>query len=454
MSATGYKLSTGADLNTVFAPYVSGTPAAVTGYQNATGADLNTLFAPYVSGTQAAATGYQISGGADLNAVFRIPGWIWNAVGTGLNGTVRAIAVLDASNIFVGGSFTAAGATSVSNIARWNSNNNAWTALGSGTNGQVNAISVLDSSNIFVGGSFSLAGGLSNAKFVAKWNNNTTAWSTLTSGLSKTQTTNLFISSGVYSIACLNSTNVFIGGAFDTCNDGTVTSYSYCIMRWNNNASSWSNILNNYVFGGVLCIAILDAANIFISGAFSNVTLLGGCIGIFKYNNLNGTASAIGNGVANSNTATTQPVWSISILDSSNIFVGGVFANATREDTTKVPNTTNIARWNNNTQIWSAVGSGMLNPAATNAAYSVYNICAVDTSTIFVGGNFLSVNGITNTSYMAMWNNNTSTWLALSEKPNNNVWSCCKFNNTTIFVGGDFTASGNITNKISKYEYL
>jgi hypothetical protein len=453
MSATGYKLSTGADLNTVFMGYSGGTQAAVTGYQTETGADLNTVFAPYVSGTQAAATGYKISSGADLSTVFSIHGWDWNAFGSGVNGTVRSIVVLDSSNIFVGGSFTAAGVTSVSNIARWNSNTNTWTALGTGTNGQVNAIAILDSSNIFVGGGFTLAGGVTGTKFVAKWNNNTNAWSALTSGLSKNTSTNSRVAVGVHAIACLDASNVFIGGSFDTVNNGTID--GYMLVRWNNNTSSWSNLYAGFVQGEVVCIAILDAANIFISGAFGAAyyPYFSNTIGIFKYNNLTNTPSALGFGVSHNNGDLPYPVSCISILNSSNIFVGGVFSYARRADFTNVPNTTNIARWDNNTQLWSAVGSGMRS-TALDPTYSVYNIFALDPTTIFVGGNFPNVNNITNTSYMAIWNNNASTWQALSVTPNNYVRIYCKFNNTTIFVGGDFTALRNITSGISKCIYL
>ena len=71
--ATGFEIKTGLDLNTVFAPYVSGPQAVVTGFENALGKDLSTVFAPYVSGTKAALTGFQISDGADLNSVFAPP---------------------------------------------------------------------------------------------------------------------------------------------------------------------------------------------------------------------------------------------------------------------------------------------------------------------------------------------------------------------------------------------
>jgi hypothetical protein len=70
MATTGYRLSTGFDLSTVFDPYVSGTQSNPTGYQDASGNDLSTRFAPYVSGPQANPTGYKLSTGSDLSTVF------------------------------------------------------------------------------------------------------------------------------------------------------------------------------------------------------------------------------------------------------------------------------------------------------------------------------------------------------------------------------------------------
>jgi hypothetical protein len=74
MTNTGYKISSGKDLVTLFKPYTSGaTKAAATGYTISGGADLSDLFEIF-STNQAAATGYTISGGADLNTIFeRIP---------------------------------------------------------------------------------------------------------------------------------------------------------------------------------------------------------------------------------------------------------------------------------------------------------------------------------------------------------------------------------------------
>lgn len=68
---TGFKVSGGADLNTVFHAYTgSNGQATATGFKVSGGADLNTVFEPLSAGSAAGVTGFKISGGADLNTVF------------------------------------------------------------------------------------------------------------------------------------------------------------------------------------------------------------------------------------------------------------------------------------------------------------------------------------------------------------------------------------------------
>ena len=57
------------DLNTIFAPYTSGTPARTTDFL-VNGTDLNNIFAPYTSGTKAITTNFLVAG-TDLNAIFQ-----------------------------------------------------------------------------------------------------------------------------------------------------------------------------------------------------------------------------------------------------------------------------------------------------------------------------------------------------------------------------------------------
>lgn len=69
--ASGYQISTGADLDTVFLALDGGTAASATGFKNASNADLNTLYHAYVSGAKASTTGYQIAAGTDLKDIFQ-----------------------------------------------------------------------------------------------------------------------------------------------------------------------------------------------------------------------------------------------------------------------------------------------------------------------------------------------------------------------------------------------
>ncbi|MCB9298216.1 MAG: hypothetical protein H6559_34635 [Lewinellaceae bacterium] len=102
----------------------------------------------------------------------------WNALGSGLNLTVFAIAI-SGSDVYVGGSFTSAGGNPNANyVARWDGN--AWNALGSGLNATVYALAV-SGSDVYVGGDFDNAGSNPGADRIARWDGS--AWHALGSGV-------------------------------------------------------------------------------------------------------------------------------------------------------------------------------------------------------------------------------------------------------------------------------
>ena len=72
---TGFRNSSGTDLDSVFDPYVQGTKPAATGFRTSDGVDLNQRFAPLSFGSAAAVQGYRLSSGADVNT-------LWAAKGT------------------------------------------------------------------------------------------------------------------------------------------------------------------------------------------------------------------------------------------------------------------------------------------------------------------------------------------------------------------------------------
>jgi alpha-tubulin suppressor-like RCC1 family protein len=130
--STGFRVA-GVDLSNIFQVYSSGNNAA-TGYK-VNGRDLSSIFQAYTTGTQAAVTGYKISGGGDLNSVFSkfIPTgsvWFWGYNINGqLGGGTRSISYLtptkipNGANGFVNGTITAIYITFYECLALDTSNN-------------------------------------------------------------------------------------------------------------------------------------------------------------------------------------------------------------------------------------------------------------------------------------------------------------------------------------------
>jgi hypothetical protein len=159
----------------------------------------------YVGGSFTAAG---VTGAANV-AYF--DGLNWTALGAGVNGTVRVLA-LGNGFLYAGGTFTTAGSVSASRIAQWNGTN--WSALGSGINGTVDALAILGT-NLYATGSFTTAGGIT-ASNIAKWNG--TSWAARGSGLSK----------GAFALATTGN-DLFVGGGFAFAGDKP----SQIIGRWN-----------------------------------------------------------------------------------------------------------------------------------------------------------------------------------------------------------------------------
>jgi hypothetical protein len=93
-----------------------------------------------------------------------------------LNGSVQAIANAANGDIFVGGTFTAAGSTALNHVARVTGN--VFAALGNGANGTVESLLVMPNGDLVAGGNFTAAG-IVGAEKIARWNG--TAWSPVAS---------------------------------------------------------------------------------------------------------------------------------------------------------------------------------------------------------------------------------------------------------------------------------
>ncbi|MBU0982400.1 MAG: T9SS type A sorting domain-containing protein [candidate division Zixibacteria bacterium] len=125
----------------------------------------------------------------------------WSGFGTGIHGTVSALAAYG-DLIIAGGEFDSAGSVAANNIAAWNGTN--WQALGDGVDARVSAIAVHDNS-LIVGGDFVTAGGIS-ADYIAQWYGS--SWSPLGTGLD-----------GPVRVLLAHDTSVYVGGEFTTAGD-------------------------------------------------------------------------------------------------------------------------------------------------------------------------------------------------------------------------------------------
>ena len=132
-----------------------------------TGLNKTNVAMAVLGSTLFAAGTFTTAGGLPANQIAQWDGTAWSGVGGGVvgSGTVYALATMG-NNLYAGGSFTNMGGVAANRIAKWNGTT--WSALGSGLSGSVQSL-VAIGSNLYAGGSFSVAGGKS-VRNLARWN--------------------------------------------------------------------------------------------------------------------------------------------------------------------------------------------------------------------------------------------------------------------------------------------
>jgi hypothetical protein len=397
----------------------------------------------YVGGTFSAA------GGVSANNIAKWNGSAWSALQAagssvnGVNSNVYALAV-SGSLLYVGGSgFTQAGAISANNIAQWNGS--AWSALGDGVSygapGQGYVLSMaVSGGELYVVGSFSQADGVP-VRNVAKWNGS--AWSGFSGDLPYWGVTSVaVVGSSVYISAVGNNT---ISNTFD-------------ILRWD--GSQW---------------VVFTAGNSGRLAAYGDSLYVGG-----SFHQIGGTAAngiarwdgsrwhSFGRGVGQHGTVTHMAAYR------NDVYIAGRFHQAGQVQTMEQ------AHWNGTG--WSALGrkrqaytnlmavteSGvysiarvrtgggdgaavvkwdgrewMIVTSMLSSEYDMPDIYAllVDGTNIYVGGAFVWAGSI-RTQSIAMWNG--STWSALGDGIHG-VVSDMALSGGNLYVGGRFERAGDVT---------
>lgn len=103
----------------------------------------------------------------------------WHALGDGLNGIVRALAMDENGRLYAAGFFDASGTKDISSVAVWDGST--WEAIGQGVNGTVLSLAIGEG-KLFAGGTFDTAG-TEWAPNVAQWDFATQEWSRMGDGL-------------------------------------------------------------------------------------------------------------------------------------------------------------------------------------------------------------------------------------------------------------------------------
>ncbi len=267
--------------------------------------------------------GFTFIGTVAANGIAKWNGSTWSNLGTAMDSSVSALAVVG-SDVYAGGAFTAADGTTVNRIAKWNGS--AWSALGSGLNGSVWALAV-SGSDLYAGGEFTRAGGVANTGYIAKWNGS--AWSAVGLGLN-----------GTVNALAVSGSDLYAGSQFTTAGGATVNR----IAKWN--GSAWSALGSG--MNSVVYALAVSGSDLYAGGIF---TTAGGTTAkrIAKWD---GSAwSALGSGIGSGIGVIAFGVVRALAVSGSDLFAGGLSTTAGGTEANSV------AKWNGSA--WSALGSGI-----------------------------------------------------------------------------------------------
>ena len=311
----------------------------------------------FANGSLYVGGGFTASPNGPAKFIAQWNGTAWSALGSGMNGSVSALAWDGVGNrLFTGGNFSTAGGITVNRIAQWDGT--AWSALGSGMNNAVYALAWDGVGNrLFAGGNFSTAGG-NPATYIAQWDSTTQAWSALGSGMDNI----------VYALAWDGVGNrLFAGGFFSTA--GGIT--AKFIAQWDDKAKAWS-ALGSGMGGTVYALAWDGVGNRLFAGGFFSTAGGNPAKYIAQWDSTTQAWSALGSGM---NNAVYALAWD---GVGNRLFAGGNFSTAGGTAAN------HIAQWDGSA--WSALGSGM-NGSVTALAWDGVG------NRLFAGGDFSTAGG-------------------------------------------------------------
>jgi hypothetical protein len=330
--------------------------------------------AAHPTGDMIVAGGFTSAGGVTVNNIarYRPSTNTWSALGTGVNGTVFAVAVLsDGDIVAAGGSFNSASGVAVSNIARYDVASGTWSRMGPanapGTNSLVFSLAVLPGDVVIAGGGFSSAGGVAAAN-IARYDPVTNAWTALGAGTNG-------VAGIVYAVVARSATELVVGGTFTTAGGNAALR----LARFNITTNTWSAV-GAGASGDVRALTVMPNGDVYAGGAFTmsgtqtmnRAALVNMTTGTWFA--LGGAGATAGvNGVVNALTTTAA----------GDVIIGGNFSQTGSGTTVN-----RVVRFRPSTNTWATLGSGVVGVGG-----QVDGLARMPNGDILVGGASLSSAG-------------------------------------------------------------
>jgi len=335
------------------------------------------------------------SGTVTINYIAKWDGTSWSNLGIGLNSKVRTLVKIG-SDLYAGGEFTATSDNGITMrcVGKWDGSN--WSAIGSGfTGGGVYALAEWGST-LYAGGYFTATGG-DGLAYIAQWSG--TAWIPVCSAQQ-------YGLRGYHSRTLVtHGDSVYVGGYFWQGGRALFSDLpSHHVACWHNDTNTWEHLGNaNEAVNAMMW----NGSNLYVGGFFTEIGG-SGCNYVARYDGMNW--NALGGGPSNA-------IFAFALDGNGNLYAGGLYG---------------VEQWDGST--WTELG--------TIASGDTVLALAVIGDTLYVGGNFTQIGGVS-ANYLAKWDG--STWSAVDPFGMNGPVRALAVYGTDLIAGGSFTTAGGVT---------